>query len=224
MRGDEAESAPDGSCTGAAVLGVRPNRFRVGYASSVGNNCLVHTLTQLVRGVFPPCDLDLANARCESVRRLLAEKYGFPADAPLALRRWWGRILEAIGVDPSDYRVVAFDFSQARAFDSGGAGRRVLFISHDRCHFAPMWPKGPIPIANQNYKLQKETYGEFTGGGAGRRLTSPMRFEILGRIWRRDVRNLQKMRWELARKMPARRAVSAHQAKSRRSYVRPVPL
>ena len=158
------------------LLCFRPLNLRFGYASSVGNNCLIHTLIHLFEGESRPRDFAISIGRCESIRSWLVKRYGCRREQPIALRPWWRRISESLGADPSIYRAVALDFTEPRVSDSVGTGSGAIFLSHGNRHFSPVWavdspPSAVRPSDDAPYIESKSVYVGFTGGGAGNGVT-----------------------------------------------------
>ena len=69
----------------------------IGRASSVANNCLVHSIRQKVRGTPRLPGFAGDENICAAIRETTQARDGCPIGTPLDCARWWSRIVEHMG-------------------------------------------------------------------------------------------------------------------------------
>ena len=110
-----------------------------GRATAKGNNCLIHSLAQLVHGDF---DFDAPGKRichdayCERVRAHLVHERGCDPRAHLDFELWAAPIIAAFGRDPEDYSVACYSDQHDGGCRVGG-GPVELQVSFPR-----VWGRG----------------------------------------------------------------------------------
>ena len=83
-----------------------PGGALVGSADGFGNNCIAHSLSQILSGDRAGAPDRCARRRCASVRGALVSKYGCFTQSELELHVCWHLIVEELGGRPSDRDVV----------------------------------------------------------------------------------------------------------------------
>ena len=78
----------------------------VGYADGSGNNCLIHSLAQILHGPQTTQKSRALRNRCVDVRASLVDKYGRIPHAELELAAWRRLIIEELGGSPQDWNVL----------------------------------------------------------------------------------------------------------------------
>ena len=140
----EKEASPDAHTTAATAAAYKyfagnhplPPNARDGFATAVGNNCLIHTLLQCARPTSQTSRAE-EEKQCAEIRQQLVREQNCSRDGFLDLDDWWGPILAAMGESPSSYTVRCY------AGDLGttlGAGPRALLLrSAGLAHSCPIW-------------------------------------------------------------------------------------
>ena len=120
-----------------------PEGAAVGAADGYGNNCLIHSLSQILSGArWAGSACTSVRPRCAAVREALVVKYGCDPHAELELQVWWHLIVEELGGDPSDWNVLCWsgrDSGIAEAAGCGGRCARMLHAAGPPGHFVPVW-------------------------------------------------------------------------------------
>ena len=78
-----------------------PTGAMVGYADGFKNNCLIHSLAQILHGPMSAEESHALRGTCVSVRASLVDKYGCSPNAELELSDWWHLIIEGARRNPS---------------------------------------------------------------------------------------------------------------------------
>ena len=136
-----------------------PPGAEVGAATSKGNNCLVHSVVQLVQ---PEQSREESKVESLELRSELVEKQKCPKTTFLPLKQWWQPILRELGEDPEGYRISCYTAHRGAQFHGSGAVNFVLFnkgfnhfepvrmriefgAGEKRPSVAPETPPGPTP-------------------------------------------------------------------------------
>ena len=129
-----------------------------GSASGKQNNCLIHSLMQVV---FDPFIDDVADVQW--VRERLQELFPdagrsrVTANNFLDLKEHWAAVIDLIGecvrargfhdherIHSSDFMVVGISQEEKRIVAMEGSGSRPLFVlNQSQCHFVPLLRNGP---------------------------------------------------------------------------------
>ena len=112
-----------------------------GTATTKGNNCLIHTLAQLVHG-----DPDAPEKRighdtyCQGVRRRLVQFHQCRPSDILDFQDWRQPIIAALDCDPSRYTVTCFPQDDPTGARAGSGPVEIQVPNRGKYHFAPLAP------------------------------------------------------------------------------------
>ena len=120
-----------------------PEGATVGAADGYGNNCLIHSISQILSGTrWAEGECSAIRPRCAAVRDALVAKRGCDPLAELELQVRWNLIVEELGGDPPDWNVLFWsgrDSGIAESAGSGGRCARMLHAAGPPGHFVPFW-------------------------------------------------------------------------------------
>ena len=136
-----------------------PEGAVVGAADGYGNNCLIHSLSQILSGErWKEGACTSIRPRCAAVREALVAKYGCDPHAELELEAWRRLILEELGSDPSDWNVICWSGRDSGVAEAAGRGRRCARMLHAAGppgHFVPVWVDLPENAGGQRIREEE---------------------------------------------------------------------
>ena len=115
----------------------------IGYADGSGNNCLIHSLAQILGAAECGDRRPVSREKCVYVRNSLVVKYGCSLRAELELEVWRHLIVGELGGRPIDWGVLCmscFGGESAECADAGEICARLRRTVGHPGHFAPIWP------------------------------------------------------------------------------------
>ena len=83
-----------------------PESGVVGQADGSGNNCLIHSIEQILRDDQGGATDSPSEARFAAVRQARVPKNGCDPHSELELHKWRRLIIEDLGGDPGDWNIV----------------------------------------------------------------------------------------------------------------------
>ena len=99
-----------------------PEGAVVGSADGYGNNCLIHSLAQILSGDRAGAPDSCTRGRCASVREAIVAKYGCDPNSALELQVWRRLVVEELGGRNSDRDAISWHRTDSDGAEAAGSG------------------------------------------------------------------------------------------------------
>ena len=141
---------PDRDAGGNAIprdffLGENQPAGHPGTATPNGNNCLIHSLYQLVSGEMDcPATRPAHDAICAAARRRLVEDHMCDPARFLDFETWAERAIHALGFDHSGFTATCFSKEFPGGSTAGDGPKAIQLLNQGNCHFVPLVPANAV--------------------------------------------------------------------------------
>ena len=123
------------------------------------NNCIAHTIAQILDGPQAQQQSRTLRGRCVDFRTPLVHKYGRSPRAELEVTVWWRLIIEELGGRPHDWNVLCWTGYMYDTVERAGNGALCARLRHSAGppgHFETLWvsivdlPAAPLQPINEH--------------------------------------------------------------------------
>ena len=140
----------------------RNNTMHIGWAPGDENNCLVHSLAQILLTRSQSGVATDYSGVCRSARRFLVFSLAVDASGYLSAAVCWRAVLLALGCNPSQFSVLCF-CAERRIVRQFGAGAVPCMLWFEDGHFSPIFGDAHLIIGGRGADFVK--IGDCVGGG-----------------------------------------------------------